>query len=660
VRIVIGCLVATLVAVPSAQQQPQPVFRARVDLVTVDVAVVNNEGRPVTGLAPGDFTVVAGDRQRRVVSADFVSVGAAARTAPVPLASRPAAPTSNSRAAAGRSFLLVVDVEHISAGGGRGVLRTVSDYLDRLNPEDRAGVVVFPYATPRVDLTTNRKMVKEAAGRIVGSSLRNQSGTMTVGEAAAVEQMDQHALDDYLQRVNLVTGSCTVTSDVIEPEVAARIDPTATSCLMKMQPAASFIMDNERRRSRDLLDTLGALSAAMSSIEGPKAIVLISEGMVVDRNLLADLQKFSDAAERSRVMFYALNLAGALSDVGSRYNMTTAHVLDQKVLFDGMSLTAVAGRGEAFMVSGTPLGALARIDAEMSGYYLLSFERDGEDRDGNRQKIDVRVNWPGATLRARKDFTINPPAPELKPPADLKGAIGQVLRWPVSTTDLGVDLDTYLAPGLEGRDELKTIIAASLASAGRPLAAIGYEVVDTAGKVIADGFEAEGLATERLSGDRQLYLSAVKIPDGEYRLKFAAISADGRRGSVEHEFVVAAPRAGGVRMSDVFLGEVSGKGFLPTPWVLPGTAALPITVEILGDSPEALTGAVVTLELARPANAPLARLPLSQKEVNDPRRRLASATLAIGALPAGEYTITAVLRTADGSSLQRTRLFTKR
>ena len=57
------------------------------------------------------------------------------------------------------------------------------------------------------------------------------------------------------------------------------------------------------------------------------------------------------------------------------------------------------------MVSGTPLGALARIDGETSGYYLVSFERDAQDRDGDRQKIDVRVNWPGATVRARTDFT---------------------------------------------------------------------------------------------------------------------------------------------------------------------------------------------------------------------------------------------------------------
>ena len=45
-----------------------------------------------------------------------------------------------------------------------------------------------------------------------------------------------------------------------------------------------------------------------------------------------------------------------------------------------MSRMAVAGRGDVFMASGTVDKALERIDAELSGYYLLSFERDPQDR----------------------------------------------------------------------------------------------------------------------------------------------------------------------------------------------------------------------------------------------------------------------------------------
>ncbi len=651
--------VIALVWVLPAQQQPAPVFRARVDLVTVDVAVVDNDGRPVNRLVPADFTVVAGNRPRKIVAADFVSVEPNRSRSTATVASVPA-PSSNSTPATGRSFLFVVDVEHIAAGGGRGVLKSIGEYLEKLRPDDRVGMVVLPFGTPRVDLTTNRQLIQDAAAKIAGVSTRNQGGSMTVGEAAAVEQMDSHALDDYLQRVNVVTGSCDLPTELLDAEMAMRIDPSGTTCLMKMQPAANWIMEAERRKTRDLLDSLEAIASAMTSIDGPKSIVLVSEGIVIDRNTINELRRFSLAAERARVTFFALNLPMALADVGSRYNMTTARMLDQKVLFDGMSMLAVAGRGEAFMISGTPLGALARIDGETSGYYLVSFERDAQDRDGDRQKIDVRVNWPGATVRARTDFTVNPEPPPVRVPADLKVAIGQVLRWPVATTDLGVDLDTYSAPDLSGRDAIRTVVAASFAAAGRPMAAVGYEVSDAAGKTVADGFESDTLATDRLAGDRVLYLAAVNLPKGAYRVKLAGITADGRQGSVEHEFEVAPARLGGVRLSDVFLGEIGSKGFVPNPWVLPGAATLPVSLEVYADSPDAFKGAVLTLELAPLGRAPLARLPLSQKPGNDPRRQLASATLAIASLPPGPYTVTAVLQTADGAAIRSSRVFNKR
>ena len=462
------------------QQQPPPIFRARVDLVTVDVAVVDKDGQPVQRLVPGDFTVMAGGRPRRTVAADFVSLQpnrsrSSATTLTLP------APTSNSAATTGRSFLIVVDVDHIASGGGRGALKTIAQYLDQLSPDDRVGIVVLPFGTPRVDLTTNRQLVREAAAKIVGVSQRNQGGTMTVGEAAAVEMMDERALEDYVYRVTNVEGGCGVPVQALDPEFAMRIDPSARSCVMRMLPAAQWIMDRERQKTRDLMDTLSALASAMASIDGPKSLVLVSEGLVSDRETLNDQRRFADAAERARVSFYGLTLSSSLADVGSRYNLTTAHILDQKVLFDGMSLLAVAARGEAFMVSGTPLGALRRIDAETSGYYLVSFERDAQDRDGDRQGIDVRVNWPGAVVRARKDFTINATAPATKPAPDLRAAIGQVLRWPVAMTDLGVDLDTYSSPSLGSRDEIRTVIAASFAAAGRPVAAVGYEITDASG-----------------------------------------------------------------------------------------------------------------------------------------------------------------------------------
>ena len=53
-------------------QQPPPAVRLAVDRVPVDVSVMGDDGRPVTGLAAADFTLDVDGRSRRIVSAAYV------------------------------------------------------------------------------------------------------------------------------------------------------------------------------------------------------------------------------------------------------------------------------------------------------------------------------------------------------------------------------------------------------------------------------------------------------------------------------------------------------------------------------------------------------------------------------------------------------------
>ncbi len=637
-RHLIRLIVASLTISTLAAQQPQqPVFRSRVDVVTVDVAVVDKDGKAVTVLSPADFTVTTGGQVRRIVSADYITLtSSAAASSASRSEGRAALPraTSNSAPTTGRSFLFVVDTEHIAAGGGRVAIDSISAYVDRLAPEDRVGLVAVPFGTPRVDLTTNRPLVKAAASRIIGTSTRNRGAQMTVGEAAAIEMWDQHALDNYLER-NQNFG-CESGIQFMDPESSARVDRTATSCIMAMHPVAGAVMERERRQSRELLDTLTALAVAMESIDGPKSIILVSEGLISDIQLTGELRRFATAAERARVSLYALNLTTPISDVGTRFNMTGARVLDAQHQLDGMSTLVVAARGELFTVSGTATAHLTRIDAENAGYYLIAFERDPREKDGDRRRVQVTANWPGAVVRARNDFTINPKPIDLRPASSLdpKTAIAEVLAWPLPTTEMGVDLATFAAPDVSKPDGVTTIIAGSMASAGQAIAALGYSVTDQSGSVVLSAFEPEavptltpasagdkGIArpvpTQRTAGDRQLYLAAAALPAGEYHVKLAAIATDGRRGSVEHTFTVASSRTGALRMSDVFIGQMAASGFVPTPSQMPGTNALPVSLELYADTAEALKGATVTLELLGASAEPIATVPLTLRDAGD-------------------------------------------
>jgi len=662
-----GITLATAsLAILRAQQQNPPVFRGGVDLVTVDVAVVDGRGQPVTGLAPRDFTIVADKRLRTVVSADYVSPPT--RTRPEGIDASVPAPTVNTDVQGGRTFLFVVDVDQIAQGGGHTVLDAVGQYLDRLRPGDRVGVLSYPLYTPKVDLTTNRRIVADAFKRIIGFSTRNQDADMTVGEAAAIEMMDVGVVNEWLERngQSPCDDSSAATARNDNTAAAPPAGREVVACSLRYQPIAVRIMNDERRRTRSLFDTLRALALAMGPLDGPKALILISQGLIADRQTMPELNEVAKIADRARVTLYALNLDAPLTDVTQRGNLMTAHTLDHQVLLDGMSNLAVASRGDVFMVSGLPTSALERIDAEMSGYYLLSFERDSQDRDGDRADIQVKVNWPGAIVRARTQFTAGraTPAARRAVPADLKAAIGELLLWPVPLTEIAVGVDAYQTPIVDSVDGTRTILAASAASEGRALVAAGYEVTDAAGRKVADDFgpaAGRSLATQTLSDGQQLYAAAVELPVGTYRVKLGVIDDTGRRGSVEHAFEVRAVRAGRMRMGDLFFGELSAAaGLIPRPIFESAARTLPVRIDICGDTATTLNGAVVTLELGRPGAAPFARTPLTLADAGDRRRRIASATLAIDSLPPGHYVVTADLLAADGAELKTSRMFTKR
>ena len=55
--------------------QGRPTFRSGVDLVTVDAAVHDADGRPVSSLKAEDFRLEVDGRPRPILSAQFVSQG---------------------------------------------------------------------------------------------------------------------------------------------------------------------------------------------------------------------------------------------------------------------------------------------------------------------------------------------------------------------------------------------------------------------------------------------------------------------------------------------------------------------------------------------------------------------------------------------------------
>jgi hypothetical protein len=73
-----------------------------------------------------------------------------------------------------------------------------------------------------------------------------------------------------------------------------------------------------------------------------------------------------------------------------------------------MAETAVSAGGEAIRAVSRATAAIKRIDAALSGSYVLAFERVQSDKDGQRLSVKVEVNRRNADVRARTHVTFNP------------------------------------------------------------------------------------------------------------------------------------------------------------------------------------------------------------------------------------------------------------
>jgi VWFA-related protein len=639
--VVRGVLAASFACLLGVQQPPAQVFRTGVDVVTVDVIVTDKSGKAIADLRPEDFTVTADGKPRSIKSARFYPI-AGRRSGPAGAGGTggPAASSSNARLAEARSIVIVADTEQIDLGQGRAAARGLADFVATLPPGDRVGLVALPSGHPRVELTTNRKSVQAALGLIVGAANR-RGGHMSLGEAAHIERGDVRMIDVHRARIGL--DECRDRPRCIEAE----------------RREAVQVMDDERRRSRNVLDALRSLADAMGPLPGLKAIVLVSEGMVYDSRIRNDLDRFGAAAARSRVLLFALNLDSQATQASDGSRLPPDRALDSEVRLNGQAVAAIAAGGETFRVSGTPLAALQRIDDQLSGYYLLGFEVEPSDRSSRTHGIDVRVRNPDATVRARTRFALpaagasgeTPPTPA----ADLRARMGETLRWPAPIPDVPIEIATFASPPAPKAAARRVIVAADL-PASIAAAAIGFELVGEDGRPVADAFELDPALAS--AGATRSYLAAVTVDPGRYQLRFGVLTGQGQRGSVEHWVVVPPAGPGPLQVGDLVIGYDGSEGFGPVASAAGAAAPLVVQVELQAESAGAFDGLSARLEIANEADAAalVAGAPMEIAATADPLRRVARATVAFGRLPAADYVLRCTVESPGTQPLQVSRV----
>ena len=607
-------------AAPQAPPQAPPVFKSGTDVVAVDVSVVDGTGRPAKGLEARDFQITVDGRARRIASLQFVSQ-ATAPGAPLPVEPPLPAFSSNSGVTGGRLVLIVVDQDSLGVGSGKLVMDAVGQFLSRLGPGDRAALAVLPGGFV-VNFTRHMATVRDAVGRVMGTNTPIGKGRrLGLTEAFGIERNDTLILTEVAERECF--GQIGTDGSALTSECMDRIRIEARGIVRSAQVDASVSLTGLR-----------SLVGRLNGMEGQKTLVLISGGLVIDRDM-ASLGWVAGDTSSSRTTIHALRLIPPTIDVhDTRENYTAT--FDHDLAASGLEMLVGKGGGLTFNVVGSGAYFFDRLSLEMSAYYLIGFDPEPGDRDGKAHKISVKVNRPGLTVRARPEFVV--PASSATPPSD-DDIIKALLRQPLLAADIPMSVTTrsFKDPDSE---KIKLIVAAA---AGRPQEmspprTLGFQVANERGDVEALTIETSLNASGR-------YMGAALVAPGTYMLKLAVIDDQGRRGSVEHRLSARLQAGGPFRFGSLMLMDGRVGGAL-SPKIEPrvsGSLAVGYT-EVYATDPARFEGAAIAFEVAaEPNGRALAQAAGLLSETAAPGRRLAVGEVPLAGLEPGEYVLRAVV-----------------
>ena len=619
-----------------AQEPAPPTFRTGVEVITVDVAVVNRNGMPVTDLHAPEFTVKIDGEVRRVVSADLVKFNYTpddGRTRPRQRKQDTfeSLYTTNITQPEGRMIMIAVDQINIRPGAARPILDAATRFLDRLNPADRVAFISFPEPGVVVDFTSDHTRLRLAMQKVIGTQAKF-TGRRNIG---LVEAIDIAAKGDDRRLLEVSNREC-----------RGLVDLALDQCQRDLVDESNSILWSTRRDTEASLRSLRDWLEHLGETEGQKTLILLSEGLVTESP--SDLDDVVRAALRGRVSVNVLLMDVPRADA-TQGPLPPTFTEDRELQIRGLNDMASLTRGSIYRIVGTADRAFERLASEISAYYLLSVEEGTGDRDGRNHRIDVSVRRNGVTLRSRQAFVLD----SLTRNRTTEESLVQSLRSPFGVPGVPLRLSTFVYQDPEQAGKVRIVMAADVDQAGTPPGqyTMGYIAVDSEGNVVASHSERtrleplEGRANASLS-----YLDSVAVDPGVYDVRLAVVDAQGRHGSVVREVNAWKMAGEEFTYADLVVSHAasSREGLRPDvePHVEPdGLAGY---IELYAASSETFKDVAVNFEIADDADAPalVSMLATLSTGAHD-TWRVARGLIGAEPLPGGRYVARARITKGD-------------
>jgi VWFA-related protein len=607
----------------------QPVFRTGVDLLTVDATVVDRDGRQITDLTPGEFIVEIDGKARPVVSAEYVKlvddtpvpVGARPTAAPVVAPDEPFFSTNTRVVTPGRQILLLVDEGNIRLGQGRLMMRSAVKFVDGLRASDRLAMVAIPQGK-LVDFTTNHERVREALLATVGrASPFKGRFFMSLSEAiAAVEG------SDTTLRNQLILRECAaVLGSPVE----------ATRCEIEVEQEAGEYVNHQRLQTSNSLRGMREVLRSLAGLEGPKSVILISEGLVLE-GLGSEVDEIAAIAGDVRASLDVMLLDVPSVDVTMSQRPTTPRE-DREREVQGLESLAGMSRGALHRIISSGDNAFGRILRSISGHYLIGVEARPTDRDGKRHRIEVKASRRGLTVYSRRGFLATT-SPTATSAAD---AVGRALRAPLTINDVPMRFATwtYKEPG--GKKVRVLFTAEIQRSADQPLDyTAGLLFVDRNNRAVISNVESRTLRPSDVDPGLAVFAGSVMVDPGTYMVRFSVADSEGRLGSIERKIDAWEMNATGLTVGDLLVSQApddAGAAAVASIEPRVGNGRLSAMMEVYSPTLSVDTLQATLEILASEKEKPLATSPLRISAGSSPEVGVLHGVVNTTALPPGRY-----------------------
>jgi hypothetical protein len=395
---------------------------------------------------------------------------------------------------------------------------------------------------------------------------------------------------------------------------------------------------NARCRTRLVFAAFGT----MLSLTGgaPTTIIIFSSGVStpitkqVKIGASAANQGTSDLCPVEQADFTNVgNLAASANVDVYLFQIVDGVVIGSSTYDAGYESLAGVTSGEYLKLPADPQIGVSKLLRETAAYYVATFDPEPGERNGQPVRLELKTTRDKVKLRTRPSLLMaKEAAPKTNTPRDMLRVGAEYHELPLRST-------SYASRMPAGAD-VRVVSMFEALDAGATLASVSVGLFDSKGTLKAQWTaQKDDLAKRPARADLQ-------VPPGVYRVRVAAVDANGRAGTTDEEIRAEPIRADPLTLSALVLGtQQQGGGFAPRLEFTHEAIAIGL-FEIYG-VPKA-GNVTVSLDMAQTPEGPAlasAETQVTPGSSDDARR--AFGGFAIDNLAPGDYIMRAVV-TLDG------------